>query len=123
MDLREHSKELITAATVSGFETVAKRVKYIREPEGYVTKCDLDIEVVIDLVALKDNYDRIVLFSGDGDFMLALAHLNQEHGKEIVVISAVGRLGREIFDAHAKGIVSAIIYADDLKYQLDGWWS
>ncbi|HYC99557.1 NYN domain-containing protein [Brevundimonas sp.] len=123
MDLRDHSKELITAATASGFEAIAKRVKYIREPEGYAMKCDLDIEIVTDLFAMKDAYDRIVLFSGDGDFVPALAHLNQEYGKEIVVIGAAGRIGREIFDAHTSGVVSTIIYADDLKHQLDGWWS
>lgn len=122
MDLREHSKDLITTVTASGFEAVAKRVKYIREPDRLVSKCDLDIEIVTDLFALKDAYNRIVLFTGDGDFMPALAHLNQEHGKEIVVIGAAGRLGREIFDAHEKGIVSTLIYADDLKHQLDGWW-
>lgn len=122
MDLREHSKDLITTVTTSGFEAVAKRVKYIRDPEGTVRKCDLDIEIVTDLFALKDAYDRIVLFSGDGDFAPAVAHLNQEHGKDIVVIGAAGMLGREIFDAHEKGIVSTLIYADDLKHQLDGWW-
>lgn len=122
MDIREHSKELITTATASGFEAVAKRVKYIREPERLVSKCDLDIEIVTDLFALRDTYDRIVLFSGDGDFTPALVHLNKEHGKEIVVVGVAGMIGREIFDAHASGIVSTLMYADDLKHQLDGWW-
>lgn len=120
--LRAHSKELITAATASGFEAVAKRVKYIREADGYVSKCDLDVEIATDLFALKDSYDRIVLFSGDGDFMPALAYLHREHGKEIVVVGAAGTLGRELFDAHAGGVVSTILYADDLKHHLDGWW-
>jgi hypothetical protein len=31
-------------------------------------------------------------------------------------------LGREIFDAHQHGTVSTLVYADDLKQQLDGWW-
>lgn len=122
MDLREHSKDLITTVTASGFEAVAKRVKYIREPDRLVSKCDLDIEIVTDLFAMKGAYDRVVLFSGDGDFMPALAHLNQKHGKAITVIGAAGKLGREIFDAHTKGIISTIIYADDFKHQLDGWW-
>lgn len=121
MDLRQHSKDLITTVRASGFQAVAKRVKYIREPDRLVSKCDLDIEIVTDLFALKDTYDRTVLFSGDGDFAPTLAHLNQEHGKEILVIGAAGILGREVFGVHAKGIVSTLIYADDLKHQLGGW--
>ena len=123
VDMKVHSKDLITKATISGFEVVAKRVKYIREEGGYVTKCDLDIEIATDLFALQKSYDQIVLFSGDGDFVPALTHLNRRHGKEIVVVAAVGSLGREFIDAHAQGVISAIIYADDLKHHLDGFWS
>lgn len=83
MDLREHSKDLITTVTASGFEAVAKRVKYIRDPEGTVRKCDLDIEIITDLFAMKEAYDRIVLFSGDGDFMPALAHLNRSTARRL----------------------------------------
>ena len=122
MHLKAHSQELITQATTSGFEVVAKRVKYIREEGGYVSKCDLDIEIATDLFALKRSYDRIILFSGDGDFVPALAHLNRRAGKTIVIVAAVGSLGREFIDAHAQGVVSAIIYADDLKHHLDGFW-
>ena len=120
--LRGHSEELVTTATASGFQVIGKRVKYLREPDRYVSKCDLDIEIVTDLFALREAYGRIVLFSGDGDFVPALTHLHQEHGKEIAIIGAAGSLGREVFDAHTKGVVSTIIYADDLKRHLDGWW-
>lgn len=121
-DLLPHSRTLAAAATAAGFTPVTKRVKYIRRDEGHVSKCDLDIDIATDLFSLRDSYDRVVLFSGDGDFVPALTHLSRNHGKEIVVIGAAGTVGREIFDAHGAGVISTIIYADDLKYQLDGWW-
>ena len=123
MCLSQHSADLIASAEVCGFGVVAKRVKYIRDPgrpSGYVSKCDLDVDIATDLFAQRDAYDRIVLFSGDGDFVRALTYLHQEYGKESVVVSAVGARAQEIIDAHAASVVSAIIYADDLKLRLDG---
>lgn len=97
-------------------------MKYIRERGGYVAKCDLDIEIATDLFALREGYDRIVLFSGDGDFAPVLTHLHRRYGKEVVVVAAVGSLGRELLEAHARGVVSTILYADDLKHHLDEFW-
>jgi uncharacterized LabA/DUF88 family protein len=82
----------------------------------------LDIEIATDLFAHRKAYDRVVLFSGDGDFAPMLAHLRRRYHKEVVVVAAVGSLGRELVDAHAQGIVSTLVYADDLRHQLDGFW-
>lgn len=118
---KRHSKRLIETARESGFDVVTKRVKYINDPEqpsGYLAKCDQDVDIVTDLFQHRDAYDRIVLFSGDGDFVPALAHLHKSGGKESVVVSAREACAFEVVDAHANGITSAVIYAEDLKHAL-----
>ena len=64
------SEKIIRQAQYSGFEIVSKRVKYIPDEKyetGLIKKCNLDIEMAVDLIKEKDNYDTAIIFSGDGD--------------------------------------------------------
>ena len=43
---------------MNGFEVVEKRVKYIHSPEnlhGFEKKCDLDVEMAVDLMQERDQ--------------------------------------------------------------------
>lgn len=120
--LTNWSKYMLRTADLNGFEVVDKRVKYIHSPDnvhGFEKKCDLDVEMAIDLIRERDNYDTIILFSGDGDLVTALAYLHKEYGKKAIVMSARGHIGREIIDAKRDGIVDEILYADDFEYRLN----
>lgn len=58
-------------------------------------KCDFDIEIAMDVRDRIDKIDGLILFSGDGDYAPLLKWcLNQ--GKQVIVVSARGRLGKEI---------------------------
>lgn len=99
-----------------------ERVKYIHEvhnPSGFSKKCDLDVEMTIDLIKMRDNYDTIILFSGDGDLMCAAKYLKDEYGKECYTFGARGHVGREVMDAKAAGDVLDIFYAEDFEYRLN----
>lgn len=103
------------------FEIVTKRVKYIHNTNnlsGYEKKCDLDVEVAVDLIKERDNYDTIALFSGDGDLMYAVKYLYDEFGKSCMVFGARDHIGREVFDAKINGYVTDILYAEDFEYRL-----
>lgn len=116
------SNEILNRAEINGFEVVAKRVKYICSKDsvfGFEKKCDLDVEMAIDLIQERDNYDAIVLFSGDGDMVRALEYLKKEYRKRSIVMSARGHIGREIIDAQKTGIISEILFADDFEYRLN----
>lgn len=118
----EWSRSALDRARMNRFEVVKKRVKYICTNEGiekYQKKCDLDVEMTVDLIKEKDNYDTMVLFSGDGDLMCAVEYLNKVFGKKCIVFAARGHIGREIMDAKTNGFVEEILYADDFKYRLD----
>lgn len=120
--LTEWSKYMLRTADLNGLEVVEKRVKYIHTPDnvlGFEKKCDLDVEMAVDLIRERENYDTIVLFSGDGDLVAAIRYLKEEYGKQAIVMSARGHLGREIIDARNLGIVANILYADDFEYRLN----
>lgn len=120
--LSKWSSYIFTTADANGFEVIRKRVKYIRSADnvyGFEKKCDLDVEMAIDLIEEKDSYDLIVLFSGDGDLMRAIQHLKKYYNKQCIVMSARGHLGREVLDAKTSGIVEEILFAEDFEYRLN----
>jgi uncharacterized LabA/DUF88 family protein len=120
-ELLPWSAGMLEKAAMNGFELVTKRVKYMpsdTNPHGYDTKCDFDVEMALDLIRERKNYDTIILFSGDGDLACVLKYLHEEFGKECYVFGARDHVGREIVDAYKDGTVSAICFAEDFDYRL-----
>lgn len=58
-------------------------------------KADFDVEISVDAVNWLANYDTLVLFSGDSDFVYLLEYL-KKHGKKIVVLSRRGHVANEL---------------------------
>ncbi|MEK7065204.1 MAG: NYN domain-containing protein [Patescibacteria group bacterium] len=116
------SNYILETARNNGFCVVEKRVKYIHSPNnkyGFEKKCDLDVEMAVDLIEERDRYDNIILFSGDGDLMRAIEYLKKNYHKNCVVMSARGHIGREVLDAKASGVVREILFAEDFEYRLN----
>lgn len=116
------SRMVLEKAAMSGFDVVSKRVKYIHDPlheMGFQKKCDLDVEMTVDLIREVENYDRVILFSGDGDLSYALRYLFENFGKKAVVFTARGHLGRELIDIQQEGIIEHILFAEDFEYRLN----
>ncbi len=116
------SAQMIHRAEENGLKSVTKRVKYIHNSNnsmGYDKKCDLDVDMAIDLVKMKDSYDNVILFSGDGDLICATNYLKQEFSKKIYVFSARGHIGREVIDASKEKLVDLILYIEDFEYRLN----
>ena len=118
----EWSGAILDKARMNRFEVVNKRVKYIHNLNnklGFDKKCDLDVEMTIDLIKERDNYDTIVLFSGDGDLTCAIRYLKEVYRKSCIVFGARDHIGREVFDAKIDGIIDDIFYAEDFEYRLN----
>jgi uncharacterized LabA/DUF88 family protein len=64
----------------------------------YSQKANLDIEIVIDMFNTVDQYDRVILFSGDGDFERAIELLRSK-STHITVVSTEGMIARELRNA------------------------
>lgn len=115
------SRSVLEKADMNTFEVVTKRVKYIHDcnnKSGFEKKCDLDVEMAIDLVKERENYDTIILFSGDGDIMHAVKYVHDEYKKECYVFGARNHVGREVFDAQKEGVVKDILFVEDFEYRL-----
>ena len=64
----------------------------------YSQKANLDIEIVVDMFNTVEQYDRVVLFSGDGDFERAIELLRSK-STHITVVSTEGMIARELRNA------------------------
>ena len=115
------SDMVLNKAKMAGFEVVSKRVKYIPDSKyegGFMAKCDLDLEMALDLLKDREKYDNLILFSGDGDFYCLLEYLKSVFDKAIYIFGARNHVGAELYDAHQKGTIKEIFYAEDFEYRL-----
>ena len=64
----------------------------------YSQKANIDIEIVVDMFNTVDQYDEVVLFSGDGDFERAIELLRSKN-THITVVSTEGMIARELRNA------------------------
>jgi len=64
----------------------------------YSQKANLDIEIAIDMFNTVDQYDQVILFSGDGDFERAIELLRSK-STHITVVSTDGMIARELRNA------------------------
>lgn len=64
----------------------------------YSQKANLDIEIVVDMFNTVEQYDHVILFSGDGDFERAIELLRSKN-THITVVSTEGMIARELRNA------------------------
>ena len=83
-----------------GYTVRTKILKeYYDDSSGrFSQKANLDIEIVIDMFNTVEQYDRVVLFSGDGDFERAIELLRSK-STQITVVSTEGMIARELRNA------------------------
>jgi uncharacterized LabA/DUF88 family protein len=71
-------------------------VKSYEQEDGTTRrKANCDVEMAFHLMNERDNFDRAVVLSGDGDFLPILKHLREE-GKEVLILSRGPRTAKEI---------------------------
>ena len=72
-------------------------------------KCDFDAEIARHLILEMDNYENIVLFSGDGDFASTINFLVQDKNKRAFVMYPSGSYGEPDY------IDSGLVYFNETK--------
>jgi len=116
------SSQIMERAKMNRFDVIEKRVKYIHNsnnPMGFDKKCDLDVEMTVDLIRLRDQYDNVVLFSGDGDLVYAFKYLKDNFDKDVFVFGARNHIGREVVDSVKEGVIKRLLYIEDFEYRLN----
>ncbi|MFQ3613126.1 MAG: NYN domain-containing protein [Cyanobacteriota bacterium] len=96
-----HDQRAFRDALISlGFTVRTKFLKEYRDDDSgrYSQKANLDIEIVIDMFNTVEQYNKIVLFSGDGDFERAVELLRSKNTL-ITVVSTEGMIARELRNA------------------------
>ncbi len=90
-DDQEYSsiRPLIDWLDYNGYSVVTKPTKEFYDSAGRrKVKGNMNIEMCVDILALADTVDHIVLFTGDGDFR-ALVEAVQKKGRKVSVVSSL----------------------------------
>lgn len=79
-----------------GYRLYLKPVKLYHQNDGATRKkANCDVEMAFYLTKEKDNFERVIILSGDGDFLPVLKYL-KETGKEVIVLARGNRTAREV---------------------------
>jgi uncharacterized LabA/DUF88 family protein len=79
-----------------GYTLILKPVKRYEQEDGtFRRKANCDVEMAFTLMKEKDNFERAIVLSGDGDFLPVLKYLRAQ-GKEVIVLARGPRTAREI---------------------------
>ncbi|MEK7147025.1 MAG: NYN domain-containing protein [Patescibacteria group bacterium] len=88
----------IEKLTKLGYIVKAKEVKRIKiSRNAYEWKGNLDVELTIDVLANLNNFDTLILMSGDSDFA-PLLDTAKNHKKRVIVMSTKGHISKELLD-------------------------
>jgi len=90
----EHKKQklFLDFLDIIGYHIRTKKVKFIKDNNkdndlrGF-HKGNLDVELTIDVLENKDNYDTLILFSGDSDFEPLLQLMKMKYKKMCLVMA------------------------------------
>lgn len=79
-----------------GYKVISKEIKLIRLTDNkFLQKGNLDIELALDAYRSKDEYETILLFSGDSDFSYLLDLLKLD-SKRVIVFSTRKHISIEL---------------------------
>ncbi len=80
-----------------GFQLVLKPVKIYEDEEGnQKRKANCDVEMAFHLMRDQNMFERVIILSGDGDFLPVLKHLRNVSKKEVLVLARAPRTAKEI---------------------------
>lgn len=100
-----------------GYHLVLKPVKtYTQEDGSMKRKANCDVDMTFAMMRDLPDYHRVVVLSGDGDFLAVLKHL-QHQGKEVIVLARGPRTAREIKQFAGSNFRDFVRLEHELKYQ------
>lgn len=79
-----------------GYKLFLKPVKLYEQDDGTTKrKANCDVDMAFHLMKEKDSFERIIILSGDGDFLPVLKYF-KENGKEVIILARGPRTAKEI---------------------------
>lgn len=79
-----------------GFKIITKNIKIIKQQgKKSQNKANFDVEITFDTAIMIGQFDKLILFSGDSDFVYLISQL-QKRGVSTTVISPQWRTAKEL---------------------------
>lgn len=101
---------------VFGYKLFLKPVKLYFQADGRTErKANCDVEMAFYLMKEKDNFDRVIILSGDGDFLPLLKYL-KEIGKKVLVLARGPRTAKEIRQFAGSNFRDFVRLEKDIKF-------
>ena len=90
-----------------GFKVIKKYVQHFVDDEGILTtKANADMDLAIDALLQARNLDRVILLTGDGDFVrLVVALQNMGCRVEVIAFNNVSNQLKEVADSYLSGFL------------------
>jgi uncharacterized LabA/DUF88 family protein len=98
-----------------GYTVIRKSLKHLNCGS---TKCDMDVEIAMAMHKYIDDYDLIILISGDSDFHTAIETFHGM-GKSVRIFSFSTNLSWELREFAIKNPRSSFKLFDDLKSEIE----
>ncbi len=108
-----------------GFKIIKKYVRRYQDEDGNVTtKANADMDLAIDALLQARNLDRVILLTGDGDFIrLVTALQNKGCRVEVIGFHNVSHELRETADAYISGfLIPGLLPIFANGHQIDEQW-
>lgn len=94
-----------------------KPVKTYFQDDGTTQrKANCDVEMAFYLMKEKDNFNRVIVLSGDGDFLPLLKYL-KGIGKEVIILARGPRTAREIRQFAGSNFRDFVRLEKDIKFE------
>jgi len=108
----------------AGFKVIKKTVKHYIDDTGFqCRKANADLDLAVDALVQSQNLDRIILVSGDSDFVRLITALqNRGIRVEVIGFKNVSRALKETADHFVNGfLIPGLIPCEGGGCRLRGW--
>jgi len=100
-----------------GYKLFLKPVKIYHQENGNTQrKANCDVDLAFHLMKEIEMYERVLVLSGDGDFLPVLKHLRTV-GKQVIVLSRGSRTAREMRQFAGNQFTDFVRLKKELKFE------
>lgn len=100
-----------------GYHLLLKPVKMYTRPDGSTErKANCDVDMAFYLMKEKNAFDRVLILSGDGDFLPVLKYL-REIGKEVIILARGSRTAREVRQFAGSNFCDFVRLEKEIKFK------
>ncbi|TSC56032.1 MAG: hypothetical protein Greene071421_51 [Parcubacteria group bacterium Greene0714_21] len=100
-----------------GYKLFLKPVKLYDQDDGSTKrKANCDVDMAFHLMKEKDNFDRAIILSGDGDFLPVLKYL-KETGKDVLILARGPRTAKELRQFAGSNFRDFVRLENEIKFE------